>query len=179
MNEKQNNPKPGTSPFKKLRNPLAKFGPILTSVIILLYVCWFATGIFKIQFDLIWLLISAVCVLFAFSMIIILKNYKRYDKSIANLVWRNFKKGNKYIFVSWFAFAKMAYILLFIFIFHNLILFYKKPAATTEVISNLVFVTFVIPLLFSIALADGVNIWNIKTEAKNTLREKLFITRLH
>jgi hypothetical protein len=151
----------------------------ISPIIIFLYIFWFATGIFNIEFNLSWLLIGISSALFPFLSELILKNYSHYEKAIEKINWKNIRTQNKYIFSLWYASAKIAFILLFIFLSHNLIYLYERPSPTTEIITNLIQVVVVIPLLFSIALADGVNIWNIKMKEENTLREKLFSTRLH
>ncbi len=179
MHQAQNNQAESDSAFKKSRNIFANLKAALSPIIILLYIYWFAAGIFNIEFNLSFILMGIFLALFAFLSELILKHYSRYEKAIAKINWKNKKTQKKYIFALWYASAKLAFILLLIFLSHNVVFFYERPSPATEVLTNLFQVVVVIPFLFAIVLADGVNIWNIKMEAKNTLREKLFSTRLY
>ena len=174
----QNNQGQSKSLFKMLRNLSAKVRPMLTPIILIIYVYFFAAGIFKTRFHFIGFLLAAIFAIFAFLSELILRNYSHYEKEIGKIDWDNKNKQKQYFFAMRFASAKMAFILLLILISHILILRYKNPSAAGEFVIDFIFI-FMVLLFFSIALADGVNIWNIKMKEENTLRDRLFSTRLY
>jgi hypothetical protein len=149
---------------------------VLAAIISANYLYLMVTGKIHLKFNIFFLIISISTQLLAFIMsLIIFHENKGILKLIGKTDWKKWSSKGKYRFAFTIAFRFLCYAIVLLAIgnyFFGLLREQDLSSDGTTILSTLVpgFLT---------GLSIAINAWNIKMKERNTLRDRLFSTRLH
>lgn len=169
-----------TSSFDDFKNVSFRFITILcialAAIISSNYLYLVFTGQIDVKFNLVSTIISVLIHLFFFLVsLVLLQNIKDIRKLIQKTDWKMWRYKGKYRFAFSVAFRFLSYAIVLLAIINYIITLFNEYNISSDgtAILNILLPSFLI------GLSVAINAWNIKMEEKNTLREKLFSTRLH
>jgi hypothetical protein len=169
-----------TSSFDDFKNVSLRFITflciVLAAIISSNYLYFVLTGQINVKFNLVSTIISILIHVFLFLVsLVLLQNIKDIRKLIQKTDWKMWRYKGKYRFAFSVAFRFLSYAIVLLAISNYIMTLFNDYDVSSD---GATILNILLPA-FLAGLSIAVNAWNIKMEERNTLRNKLFSTRLY